>query len=144
MNEKFKDFLFCAAVVIVALALTFTAGFLRGCSYAEADGRDSERAERYEERNASASESVGRIEGGLGSMAEKMREAGTGINKSLTRIGELREDGARIAERGQSIEDAAGRIEDRIYLIEQILFEAEKGNCILADSSDYISSGGGN
>lgn len=140
MNEFKKNILF----FLFGFTVIFAIGFQRGCSYASSGDGDTERAERYEEQNASASESVGRIEGGLGELAGQMQEARREVDESITGIGQLREDGARIAGRSRDIEASAGRIEDGICRIEQIIFEAEEKDIVLADGYDCIDPGGNN
>ncbi len=139
-----KTLLLYSLIAVLEFSVVFAVGFWRGYSHAGRSGGDSEGAERYEKRNASASESVGRIEGGLGELAGQMHEARRAVDESLTGIGELREDSIRIAGRSQSIEGTAGRIEDGICRIEQIIFKAEEENGVLADDYDCIDPGGGN
>ena len=130
----------CIALLFAEIFFVFCLGWC--CAHSGSGDGDSEGAERYEKRNASASESVGRIEGGLGELAGQMHEARREVDESLTGIGQLREDGIRIAGRSQSIEGTAGRIEDGICRIEQIIFEAEEKNGVLADGCDCIDPGG--
>lgn len=143
-NKTFKNVVLNSLIVFFEFAFVFGLGAWLGFSYARTGDGDSDRAERYEKRNASASESVGRIEGGLGELAGQMHEARREVDESLTGIGELREDGIRIAGRSQSIEGTAGRIEGGICRIEQIIFEAEEKDIVLADGCDYIDPGGNN
>ena len=143
-NKKWsaKGLAFCLALVLAEAAFVFCLGWCY--AHSVSGGGDKERAERYEERNASASESVGRIEGGLGEVAGEMHEARREVGESITGIGQLREDGARIAGRSRDIEASAGRIEGGICRIEQIIFEAEEKDIVLADGYDCIDPGGNN
>ncbi|MBQ7538607.1 MAG: hypothetical protein IJJ71_12195 [Treponema sp.] len=60
-----KTLLLYSLIAVLEFSVVFAVGFWRGYSHAGRSGGDSEGAERYEKRNASASESVGRIEDGI-------------------------------------------------------------------------------
>ena len=142
-RKAFKTLLLYSLVTLIEFAVIYAVGFWRGYSYAGRDTGDSGRAERYESGDAAARESVGRIESGLGGVAEKVRSARREVGESVTGLGELREVGDRIAGRNGDVAEAAGRIEGGIQRIEQIIFEAEKENGVLADGFDCIDPGGG-
>ena len=94
---------------------------------------DSQRVERYEDRNSSAVEAVGRLESGLNSVEKQMQGLGKQITDGITDVGELGSVSDRIAGASTDIAESAGRIEKGIQRIEQILSEAEEKNGVLAD-----------
>lgn len=130
-NEKNK-FIFCIAILYMVFATVCLAvGLYHGCADTGADNTDSQRVERYEDRNSSAVEAVGKLESGLNSVEEQMQGLGREIESGITDVGELREVGVRIAGASSDIEDSACRIEEGIQRIERILYEAEKKDCVL-------------
>ena len=104
---------------------------------------DSQRVERYEDRNSSAVEAVGKLESGLNSVEKQMQGLGKQITDGITDVGELSAVGDRIAGASTDIAGHACRIEEGIQRIEQILYEAEKNSFLLEDNSDCAGSDGG-
>lgn len=142
-NEKNK-FIFCIAILYMVFATVCLAvGLYHGCADTGADNTDSQRVERYEDRNSSAVEAVGKLESGLNSVEEQMHGIGREIESGITDVGELGTVGDRIAGASSDIADSAGRIEKGIQRIEQILSEAEEKNGVLADDGDCAGSDGG-
>ena len=141
-NEKNK-FIFCIAILYMVFATVCLAiGLYHGCSDQGAGITDSQRAERYEDRNRSAVEAVGKLESGLDSVEEQMQGLGREIESGITDVGELGTVGDRIAGASSDIADSAGRIEKGIQRIEQILSEAEEKNGVLADCIGSPGNGG--
>lgn len=149
-KRSFCKFLFrCTRVLLVELAVILGIAFC--CFYGGTGGGDKERAFRYEERDESAQKSVERIGSGLDGIEEKVLGTGRKIDSvrveidgSVTGLGELGEDADRITERSRNAEAVAGRIEGGICRIEQIIFEAEEKDIVLADGCDCIDPGGNN
>lgn len=139
-----KTLLLYSLIAVLEFSVVFAVGFWRGYAHAGSEGGDPGGAERYERGNESASEALGRIESGLEGVAGQVQSARRKIDEGITGVGELREIGDRIAGRSQDASVAAGRIEDGIRRIEQIIFEAEEENGVLADGYDYIDPGGNN
>ena len=132
-NEKNK-FIFCIAILYMVFATVCLAvGLFRGCTDQGAGITDSQRVERYEDRNRSAVETIGKLESGLSDVEEQMHGIGREIESGITDVGDLREVGDRIAGASSDIEDSACRIEEGIQRIERILYEAEKKDCVLED-----------
>lgn len=143
MIEKSKViFLFVVFCLVVAAACLFT-GLWIGYSHAGRNEDDSQRVERYEDRNSSAVEAVGKLESGLNSVEEQMQGLGKQITDCITDVGELSTVGDRIAGASTDIAGHACRIEEGIQRIEQILYEAEKNSFLLEDNSDCAGSDGG-
>lgn len=141
-NEKNK-FIFCIAILYMVFAIVCLAvGLYHGCADAGADNTDSQRVERYEDRNSSAVEAVGKLESGLSSVEEQMQGLGKQITDGITDVGELSAVGDRIAGASTDIAESAGRIEKGIQRIEQILSEAEEKNGVLADCISSPGNGG--
>lgn len=132
-----KNHFICALFFAVCFAAVFAAGFWRGCTYSESNNTDSERAERYKDRNESAQKAVSELESGLSDVAKQMHGIGRKIDESITDVGEFREVSGRIAGAGSDVENSACRIEEGIQRIEQILYEAEKEGCVLENCSRY-------
>lgn len=143
-HKGIKVQLLYIAVVLAVFVIIFAIGFKSSCSYFDRKADDSSGIEQYEKRSSDASDSLGRIEGGLSVVAEQMRSAGNEVAESLTGLGELREVSNRITERSQDFESTVGRIEDGICRIEKIIFKTEKENIVLADGYDCIDTGGSN
>ena len=138
-------------ILVLLVELAVVCGIAFCCFYGGTGFDDEERAERYEERDESAQESVERIGSGLDGIEEKVLGTGRKIDSvrveidgSVTGLGELRSDADRITERSRNAEAVAGRIEGGICRIEQIIFEAEEKNIVLADGYDCIDPGGNN
>lgn len=141
-NEKNK-FIFCIAILYMVFATVCLAvGLYHGCADTGADNTDSQRVERYEDRNSSAVEAVGKLESGLNSVEEQMHGIGREIESGITDVGELGAVGDRIAGASTDIAESAGRIEKGIQRIEQILSEAEEKNNVLADCIGSPGNGG--
>ena len=141
-NEK-NRFVFCIAILYMVFATVCLAvGIFRGCADQGAGITDSQRVERYEDRNSSAVEAVGKLESGLSDVAEQMHGVGKEIESGITDVGEFREVGVRIAGASTDIAESAGRIEKGIQRIEQILSEAEEKNGVLADCIGSPGNGG--
>lgn len=149
-KRSFCKFLFrCTLILLIELAVVCGIAFC--CFHGGTGDTDKERAFRYEERDESAQESVGRIGSGLDGIEEKMLGTGRKIDSvrveidgSVSGLGELGEDADRITERSRNAEAVAGRIEDGICRIEQIIFKTEEENGVLADGCDCIDPGGNN
>lgn len=149
-KRSFCNFLFrWTLILLVELAVILGIAFC--CFHFGTGDGDKERAFRYEERDESAQESLERIGSGLDGIEEKVLGTGRKIDSvrveidgSVTGLGELRSDADRITERSRNAEAVAGRIEGGICRIEQIIFEAEEKNIVLADGCDYIEPGGNN
>lgn len=141
-NEKNK-FIFCIAILYMVFATVCLAvGLYHGCADQGAGITDSQRAERYEDRNRSAVEAVGKLESGLDSVEEQMQGLGREIESGITDVGELNTVSDRIAGASTDIAESAGRIEKGIQRIEQILSEAEEKNGVLADCIGSPGNGG--
>lgn len=141
-NEKNK-FIFCIAILYMVFATVCLAvGLYHGCADQGAGITDSQRAERYEDRNRSAVEAVGKLESGLDSVEEQMQGLGREIESGITDVGELNTVSDRIAGASTDIAESAGRIEKGIQRIEQILSEAEEKNGVLADCIGSPRNGG--
>lgn len=144
MYGHFKKKLVVFSAFVCAFLVCFCLVFWRGCTYAGTGGGDSQRTERYEKRNGSAQETLGRIEGGLGSVEEEVRDSRREVSEGLSEVGELGKLSDRIAGRSEDVAVSAGRIEEGIQRIEQILCEAEKGGEVLADGGGCVGVCGGN
>lgn len=149
-KRSFCKFLF-RWVLILLIELAVILGIAFCCFHDGTGNGDKERAERYEERDESAQESLERIGIGLDGIEEKVLGTGRKIDSvrveidgSVSGLGELGEDADRITERSRNAEAVAGRIEGGICRIEQIIFEAEEKDIVLADGCDYIDPGGNN
>ena len=141
-NEKNK-FIFCIAILYMVFATVCLAvGLYHGCADQGAGITDSQRVERYEDRNSSAVEAVGKLESGLNSVEEQMHGIGREIESGITDVGELNTVSDRIAGASTDIAESAGRIEKGIQRIEQILSEAEEKNGVLADCIGSPGNGG--
>lgn len=141
-NEKNK-FIFCIAILYMVFATVCLAvGLFRGCADQGAGITDSQRVERYEDRNSSAVEAVGKLESGLNSVEKQMQRLGKQITDGITDVGELSAVGDRIAGASSDIADHACRIEEGIQRIEQILSEAEEKNGVLANCIGSPGNGG--
>ena len=117
--------------------------FICSLSVDRTGNSDSQRVERYEDRNSSAVEAVGKLESRLSDVEEQMQGLGKQITDGITDVGELSAVGDRIAGASTDIAESAGRIEKGIQRIEQILYEAEKNSFLLEDNSDCAGSDGG-
>ena len=149
-KRSFCKFLF-RWVLVFLVEFAVVCGIAFCCFHGRTGNGDKERAERYEERDEFAQESLGRIGIGLDGIEEKVLGTGRKIDSvrveidgSVSGLGELREDADRITERSRNAEADAGRIEGGICRIEQIIFEAEEKDIVLADGCDYIDPGGNN
>lgn len=149
-KRSFCKFLF-RWVLVFLVELAVVCGIAFCCFHCGTGNGDKERAERYEERDESAQESLERIGSGLDGIEAKVLGTGRKIDSvrveidgSVTGLGELGEDADRITERSRNAEAVAGRIEGGICRIEQIIFEAEEKNIVLADGYDCIDPGGNN
>lgn len=149
-KRSFCKFLF-RWVLVFLVELAVVCGIAFCCFHGGTGDGDKERAERYEERDESAQESLERIGIGLDGIEEKVLGTGRKIDSvrveidgSVTGLGELWSDADRITERSRNAEAVAGRIEGGICRIEQIIFEAEEKDIVLADGCDYIDPGGNN
>ena len=136
MNEAVRGVFLRVGLFVLCVCASLAFGFWRGCSHARASDADRKRAERYEAGSESAKEAVGKLESGLGSVAEEMRGVGRKIDASLADVGELREIGDRIDGNREGVADAAGRIEEGVQRIEQILLEAKKSGGVLESGGD--------
>lgn len=143
MNDKKKIIAICGAFFILYLFVAFAAGFRFGRAHDRTGNSDSQRVKRYEDRNSSAVEAVGKLESGLNSVEEQMQGLGKQITDGITDVGELSAVGDRIAGASTDIAESAGRIEERIQRIESILSEAEEKSIVLEECSDCIDPGGG-
>ena len=149
-KRSFCKFLF-RWVLVFLVELAVVCGIAFCCFHGGTGDTDKERAERYEERDESAQESLERIGSGLDGIEakvlgteRKIDSVRVEIDGSVSGLGELGEDADRITERSRNAEAVAGRIEDGICRIEQIIFEAEEKDIVLADSCDCIDPGGNN
>lgn len=149
-KRSFCKFLF-RWVLVFLVELAVVCGIAFCCFHGGTGDTDKERAERYEERDESAQESLERIGSGLDGIEakvlgteRKIDSVRVEIDGSVSGLGELGEDADRITERSRNAEAVAGRIEDGICRIEQIIFEAEEKDIVLADGYDCIDPGGNN
>lgn len=115
-------------VRVAVCALVFATGFAAGVRYAYGSTSlsDTERTRKYEAGSALAEELAERAEGELDDAREQMHGVGSRIDGSLTVVGEVRAIGDTITKNSTDAQGAAGRIEEGISRIGEIISDAEK------------------
>ena len=113
---------------IFVCALCFIAGVIAGECHAHfgADNGNTERTRRYEAASTLAQELAERTEGELERAGEEMLSARERIDGSLTVVGEVRAISDTITKNNTDAQGAAGRIEEGISRIGEIISDAEK------------------
>ena len=124
MYETVKKIIVCVAVC----ALVFAAGFAAGVRYAYGSTSlsDTERTRKYEAGSALAEELAERAGSELERAGEEMHAAREHIDGGLTVVGEVRAIGDTITKNNTDAQGAAGRIEEGISRIGEIISDAEK------------------
>lgn len=109
-------------------ALCFIAGVIAGECHAHfgSDSGDTERTRHYEAASTHAQELAERAGSELERAGEEMHAARERIDGSLTVVGEVRAIGDTITKNSTDAQGAAGRIEEGISRIGEIISDAEK------------------
>ena len=113
---------------VFVCVLCFIAGVIAGECHAHfgADNGDTERTRRYEAASTHAQELAERAGSELERAGEEMHAARERIDGSITVIGEVRAIGDTITKNSTDAQGAAGRIEEGISRIGEIISDAEK------------------